>query len=471
MTKKTKWSYCIGATGRDAAYALVSMFLMLYVQYTMNLTTAQFAVISAGMIACMVWDAINDLLMGIIIENTNMKMGKFKPWILIGSIANAVCIIALFTIRPTGWSFVIFYIITYLLWGMTYTMNDIAYWGVLPTLSSDADTRNSLVTTMGIFVCVGQFLVGGLVPMVVAGNAVFAYRVIALIVGVALVLFQGLTALGITENERVENTKNLSLKDMFKIFIRNDQLVTMGVAHLLFNIGSNLLIVFGVNFFYIEFGYSDSGDLVTIFTVMYGLGTLVAQFIYGPLNKKFSRMQILTVVIITITVAYVAFLGLGYVLPKNIILLNILGFIIFLGQGIFNLNNVVMINNTIEYDEVRYHERHDSVISAVRSFSVKLAGGLNQGISTLTLIVSGIYVISQNISALEIEINKGSMTKEAALTQANNYIAGITTTQGLIFRICMVGVPIVTLLASYVIIKLKYKIDEKEYDRLVEALR
>lgn len=65
LDKRTKWSYCVGATGRDAAYALVSMYLILYVQYTMHLTSAQFAVISGVMIVCMVWDAINDLLMGI----------------------------------------------------------------------------------------------------------------------------------------------------------------------------------------------------------------------------------------------------------------------------------------------------------------------------------------------------------------------------------------------------------------------
>ena len=109
LDARTKWSYCIGATGRDAAYALVSMYLILYVQYTMNLSSVQFAVISAAMIVCMVWDAVNDLLMGIIIENTHFRMGKFKPWILIGSISNAVVIIGLFTIRPQGWGFVAFY--------------------------------------------------------------------------------------------------------------------------------------------------------------------------------------------------------------------------------------------------------------------------------------------------------------------------------------------------------------------------
>ena len=99
---RTKWSYSIGATGRDAAYALVSMYLMTYIQYTMKLTVAQFGVISAIIVICLIWDAINDPLMGIIIENCHFKAGKYKPWILAGSVLNAAVILALFTIRPEG---------------------------------------------------------------------------------------------------------------------------------------------------------------------------------------------------------------------------------------------------------------------------------------------------------------------------------------------------------------------------------
>ena len=88
LDARTKWTYCIGATGRDAAYALVSMYLILYVQYTMNLTSAQFAVISGAMIALYGMGCQSMIcLMGIIIENTHFKMGKFKPWILIGCIS------------------------------------------------------------------------------------------------------------------------------------------------------------------------------------------------------------------------------------------------------------------------------------------------------------------------------------------------------------------------------------------------
>ena len=132
-----------------------------------------------------------------------------------------------------------------------------------------------------------------------------------------------------------------------------------------------------------------------------------------------------------------------------------------------NLVVVVMINNTIEYDEAKYHERHDSVISAVRSFSVKLAGGINQGLSTLVLIISGIYAKSRSISALEIQVNRGELTSENALLEANKYIGQISAAQGLLFRLGMVLIPVLALIISYAVIQKKYHIDEKEYAELV----
>ena len=97
------------------------------------------------MVVCLLWDAINDPMMGIIIENSHLKAGKFKPWIFIGVILNSLIIICLFTVRSEGWGFVAFFGVGYLLWGMTYTMNDIAYWGMLPSLTSDPGERNWLV--------------------------------------------------------------------------------------------------------------------------------------------------------------------------------------------------------------------------------------------------------------------------------------------------------------------------------------
>ncbi|MCQ2597452.1 MAG: glycoside-pentoside-hexuronide (GPH):cation symporter [Treponema sp.] len=470
ISTKTKWSYCIGATGRDAAYTLVSMFILTYIQYTMHLTVSQFAVISGVMVACMIWDAVNDLLMSTIIENSRFKSGKFRPFILWGAILNSIVILFMFLVRPTGWAFVIYYSFIYLLWGMTYTVNDIAYWGLLPSLSSDQKEREYLVSTMGIFVCIGQFLVAGIVPVVIAGNAVKAFRITALIVAYAFAMCQLLTYKGVTETERTENKNEVSLKAMAKILGRNDQLCHIGISYILFCLGQQLLLLLAVNFFYFEFGYSKSGDLVTIFTVMYGLGTLLAQFVFPLLTKRFSRTKIISFCMILLFVGYLVLFAVGYFLPKNILIIDITGFVIFLSQGIMNLAMIVMVNNTIEYDELNYGERHDSIISAIRSFASKLSGALNQGCASLILIVSGIYAVSQNISKLEVEISTGVLGKEEALSLADQFISQVEPYQTFILRLGMVFIPLLVMSVSYVIIRTKYKIDEKEYERICEEL-
>ena len=472
LDKRTKWSYCVGATGRDMAYALVSMYLITYIQYTMKLTVAQYGAISAILVVCLIWDAINDPMMGIIIENARFKSGKYRPWILLGVILNAIVIVLLFTLRPEGWAFVIFFGISYLCWGMTFTMNDISYWGLLPSLSSDPKERNSLVSLMSIFCCVGQFAIAGVIPIVVAGNAVNAYRVAALVVALCFLAFQLLTFFGVRERKRSSENeqKKLSLKDMFKIFLRNDQLVVAGIAGLLFNIGNGLLILLGMNFFYFEFGYSEGGNLIFMFTVMYGFGTLISQGCYATIARKFTRRAMLRFLTFAIIVSYFLFLITGRIIPQNPIILYAEGFLIFFFQGLFNMNVIVMLNNTIEYDEYRFNERHDSIISAVRSFAVKLSSAINQGIQALILIISGIYAISQNISALEVEKGKGLLSSEEVLAAADSYIQTATSTQKLILRIGITLVPVIVIVTADILLKKKYKIDEAEYKRLVKEI-
>ena len=470
LDKRTKWSYCIGATGRDMAYALVSMFLINYIQYTMNLTIAQYSAISAILVVCLIWEAINDPMMGIIIENSHLKAGKYRPWILLGVILNAIIIILLFTLRPQGWLFVAFFGVSYLLWGMSFTMNDIAYWGLLPSLTSDQKERNSLVSLVCIFCSLGQFTVAGVIPMIVAGSAVNAYRIAALAVALSFLAFQLLTFFGVKEKPRSKKTEALSLKDMFRIFFRNDQLVTAGIACLLFNIGNGLLILMGMNFFYFDFGYSKGGSLIFTFTVMYGLGTILAQGSYATIARFFTRKKMLRFLTCAIAVAYTLFFITGKIIPQTPLLLNIEGFLIFFFQGLFNMNVVVMLNNTIEYDEYRFNECHESIISAVRSFAVKLSSAINQGIQALVLIISGIYTISQKISSLENQAGAGKISSEEVLLQADNYISTASSLQRMILRLGITLIPVLVITSAYILLKRKYKIDEDEYNRLVNEI-
>ena len=147
------------------------------------------------------------------------------------------------------------------------------------------------------------------------------------------------------------------------------------------------------------------------------------------------------------------------------------GFLIFFSQGAFNMTMIVMLNNTIEYDEVRFHERHDSIISAVRSFATKLASAVDQAVVALILIISNIYAISQKISGLEIKAGTGELTSENVIVQADKFIQTADAGQRFILRLGIVAVPVISIGAAYILIKRKYIIDERKYEELVAEIK
>ena len=135
---KNKWLFGVSGIGRDMAYQLIASFLLVYIQFGTTLSVVQFTVISLliGVVG-RVWDAINDPMMGAIIEGTHLKFGKFRPWIFIGAVLTGIIIIVMFNVQSlVGWGFVAFMAIMYLLWESAFTMNDIGYWSMLASLSA-----------------------------------------------------------------------------------------------------------------------------------------------------------------------------------------------------------------------------------------------------------------------------------------------------------------------------------------------
>ena len=463
ISKKTKWSYGVGNLGRDMMFILVSMFTLSYIQYTMKLTVAQFTAVSAIMILARVWDAINDPMMGMMIENSRFKSGKFRPFILLGGGLNTIITIMLFTIRPEGWLFVLFFGIAYITWGMTFTMNDIAYWSLLPNLARDNESRNKLTNMIVVFASIGQFLAGGLIPVLVTGNAVLMYRVIGVGISIIFFIFTLITYFGVTENTYEHTSEKVGLLKMFKILFGNDQVVVVTVAILLHTIASELFVAFALNFFYFEFGYG--GIQLTIFTVFFGLGTLTALALFPILNKKYDRMRVLGMGVVTSFIGYIIFLSLGYIIPMNEALLYIASFMIFFGHSMFLVIVVILTANTIEYNQVLTGNRNEAIIFSVRPFMTKLGAAIQQLILTLVLLVSGVYIYSQEIASLEIDKAKGLV--DNITVQAGQILSAATPEMLLILRLGMGLIPMLCLISSYILVKKKYIITEDKYDELL----
>ena len=269
VSARTKWTYTLGGIGRDMAYALYANYLLTYILFTKGVDDAQFATISVILMVCRIWDAVNDPVMGGIIENTHTKMGKFKPWILAGVISNAIILSLIFSLPIKGWNFVIAFIFLYLLWDITFTMNDIAYWSMLPSLTSNPKDRASLTSLANLFAAIGAIITVGAVPfltageMAIGGNAVTAYMIIAIVISALFIGCQIMTVVGVQEKpQKAEAPERMGIKRMVKVLFNNDQLLWIALVMLLYNLGSVIILAFGSTFVYLEFGYN--GSLVTV---------------------------------------------------------------------------------------------------------------------------------------------------------------------------------------------------------------
>ena len=513
VPKTTKWVFSIAGMFRDACYSLVSAFMLTYMMYSGVLNDPsqyanQMLAVTIIMVIALIWDGLNDPIMGFLVEKIHFKMGKYRPWILIGGIGNTIVVLCLFLIRPTGWGYVATWAVFYFLWDFVFTMNDIAYWSMLPSLSSDQKQRNDITTVMSIFISIGTFgcyAVCSLLPN--AGNYSYIFSYIAVPIALLFLLSQLAIFFLCKEHKRDPKQDVISSKtkftDMFTILGKNKPLLYSVIAMFLYYTAGSLIIGFGLNYFYFTFGFGGGrgGTIQTIFTVMFALGTVIAQVAFTWLSKKFKKQTLLTWSFIIAFIAYVFFFIVGtplfgenpiaynnaplpadadfgaqviWAFGGNFWMLYVAPFIFFGAQSIFNLVILMMMQNSIEFNEWKNGERKESVVFSWRPFDAKISSALQKGLVYGTLAVAGIYSAAQQISVYE-----SKLAENIALdpTNADKYkgettslielvVNSVTRDQKIILGACMVGGILIFLTAAYLILHFKYDISEEKYDKI-----
>ncbi len=475
VSARTRWTYTLGGIGRDMAYALYSTYLLTFILFTKGVDDKQFAAISVILIVCRIWDAINDPVMGGIIEITRTKWGKFKPWILIGVITNAIVLSLIFTLPIKGWDFVIAFVVMYLLWDITFTMNDIAYWSMLPSLTSNPKDRASLTAMANLFAAIGGIIAVGAIPMLTAGeatiggNAVTAYAVIAIVISILFVGCQVMTVIGVQEKpQALETTQKMGIKKMIKVLINNDQLLWIALVMLLYNLGSSLILGFGSTYVYFEFGYN--GFLVTVFVAVYAVTNVGVAIVYPKLEAKFARKTLQTAGIAAAVFGYLLFFFTGILWPMNFVSLCVGLAFIGAGQELYYMVQTIAIANTVEYNEWKTGSRDEGLIFSVRPFMAKLGSSLQQLAIMVVFLAVGVTGITQTISDAENNTARGLITEAERLEIINSALDSSTANMRLALRAAMVFLPIILLVASYIVFRSKYKIDEKFYNKMLAEI-
>lgn len=436
--RKNRYNFGLGTLGRDMLYTMVSMYLMVYLTEILNLPDTTMWWMTGVFAILRIFDAINDPFMGFLIDNTHTPYGKFKPWIAIGGLFGGILTILFFTdLGLTGPSYIISFTLIYLVWDFIYGANDIAYWSMLPSLTMDQKERENTGSFARICASVGMFIVViGILPITGAlGGDKRAWFIF--VIGVVVIMwgFLSFTIFGVKENRNVyKKEKSTSLKEMFSVLFKNDQLLYTGISMALFMIGYCTTTGFGVYFFKYAF---KNENMYSIFAAILGISQLIALSSFSMFSKRYNRKQLYFFATLLVVIGYIIF----FFSPMNMIPIGIAGVLIFLGQAFIQLLMLMFLADTVEYGQWKLGRRNESITFSVQPFINKMGGAISSLIVGTVLIISGIN------SAL-----------------SPSYV----TSQGImIMKVAMLIVPLIFILAGYLVYRFKFKIDKELFDNIL----
>ena len=514
----TKWFYPFSGIFRDACYALVGSFLLQYAITSGVLSSdsstfaAQYGVITIAMMIALVWDGINDPIMGFIVEKVHFKLGKFKPWILIGAIGNTLAVILLFLVRPAnGWVFVALMIVFYVLWDTFFTMNDIGYWAMLPSLSNDDHERATLTSRVTICAAIGGFLMTAaatLLPTMFGASsgkgAAAVYAVMAVVVSLLFLASQAAVFFFCQEKARdlkqEEASEKSSLADLFKVVGKNPQVRYVVIAMFLYYLASGVLTGgIGLNYYYLSVGYGSSsgGFVVTLISVFYVFAMISSQALYPMIANKMKKQKILTIAVIISLVGALGFfltcfplfgnkpvslmlsgatpaygegMNFGWGLGGLMFCNYLFPFVFFFGAGLVYMVILVMFQDSIDYNEYQFGERKESVISAWRPLDVKLGSALLRGFQYLIFLSAGVMATVNGISTAEGKLNSGEYNSESFVGKIQELMEGVTKGSLNIIGLWIFIILALCFVAVWVLIHFGYKITEESHKEMVEEL-
>ena len=395
---KSKLGYGIGAIGLDLSYGMFYSFLAKYLTDVLGLSASFLLILTP---IARLWDGINDPMMGTIVDNTHTKMGKYRPWILRGSILNAIVLVFLFSnpFKLSGGALMAYVAVMYIGWGMTNTLADIPYWSMVPSFTSDPQERNLVSTLARTFSGLGQGIVSIIAPIVmtaVSGTTAVgengemtkvhdsrSYFICAIVCACALIFFSSVSVATTKETQQTAAGEKFSFKRTFEIIKSNDQLLVFMLFAMISNAGWYLTS--GVATYYFDVVVGDPNKQ-SMFSTSQAVGSVVGMLLLPFLTKVMSKRKAYQTSLILCTLGYTG-MAIG-AFAEMAIVMNICYCIGAIGMSSMFIAQTIFLADVVDYGEVKMGFRAESITFSMKGFLQKMAYTLQTIILFVSLGVS-----------------------------------------------------------------------------------
>ncbi len=425
-----RMSYGSFFTGQNIIFAFILQFLGLFYASEVGLSPAA---IGTLFLIARVWDAINDPILGGIVDRSNPKKGKFKPWIkAVGLLMPIATFFVFMKISDNTTTSLIYAYITYIAWGMIYTVSDVPIFALATTMT---DNLNERVTLMSI----GRlFAVFGFLAMIVGGPMIenMGYAVTVGILMVIALLTMIPIRFMVKERVVYKRDNAVTLKSMFNAVAKNKYLIAFYSAFI-------LMVGFGtyqtVSAFFAQY---NLGNLELSAAIM---GTMIVPMLVIPifapsLIRKFGKRKIfITLVAFGLIMSILQYFA-GYENFTLFLVLNAL-------KGIGTYSPLMLMGmfsaDCAEYGAYVTGKRNEGVTFSIQTFSTKLGQAFSGAI--------GMYILGWYGFASE------------AAEQSQRTLNGIWNTMTLI--------PIIGVVLGLLVFILFYKLKEEDVEKMIKEMQ
>ncbi len=404
-------AYAAGDLGCNMSFALKSTMSIFWTQFMgMDLWYALL------LIVVQVWDAINDPLIGSMIDadRRKYKRNKFLTYIWAGSIGliiGGACCFLPFPKAPTLAKAIIF-IAGYVVWDAFYTVANVPYGSLLSLISNDVKDRASLSAWRSVGSIFGNMLPMVILPFIIydsndnlIGERVF---IAALIMGVlGFICFQFMirnTEIRVETNVELNEEKpKFNVFKAFGNFLKNRPAVGATIAAMGMFIGMQGAATAVTVIFQSYYNNVQISGIVQLFA-------MIPIVLFTPLARKavakFGKKELATFGSI---VSMISGLGLFIVLPQNtnvdLVIYIVCQLIFSLGLGIYSTVSWAMMGDAIDYNEWKTGNREEGTVYSLHSFFRKLAQGIGPSLVLIIMVAFGYVGANEGNQLWEVTIN------------------------------------------------------------------
>ena len=391
LTKMNKFSFAVSGFGQNLIIGFVNSYILFFYTDVFLLGAAPAGIL---MIIARVWDAVDDPVMGTLVDKTRTKWGKMRPYLLFATLPLIISTASLFIV-PSGigqTGKIVYAYITYILWGIIYTLCDVPFWGLASAMTPNPKERISFISTSRLV-----HSIGGALPMVIAPLFVGALgnKTGYTVAGISIAVFGGalfiLSFFG-TEERSKSKDKAPTLRECLGYLRINQPLrcvvgasvigfmraipIVAGMYIATYVLGEQTLNFFGKSI------VLNGAALNTVLIAGWGVSGYIGMILTPKICSKLNYRQIYY---FSSVIGAAACLWLFFA-EKNLVNIFISMLVVGLPYGVICNINYSMIADSVDYVEWKTGKRTEGVTVSFQTLMNKTMTALQSGAVSLVLI-------------------------------------------------------------------------------------